>query len=421
LAFHPAQQHLLAATHRNGISIWDLEQERVVQELTNHTDQVVAVTFSKTGDRMFSGGSDQTIRVWDTRNWQEVRAFRGHEDEVYCIGLSEGGDRMVSGGGDNLVCIWSTALPDETQGRFTLDSSQFKGGLAVGTEVFLPSARGLEILDLQSLAVVDRIVIPGTERRSSVVASSDGKRIATLTDRNEIAIWRTQPVAKLETLRWSGEEPATWCAFSPVGRLVLAGHEGDTIQVWDLAGGVSNKIEVSLCAVDGYWLSPDENELRFLEVEFPGPKYTVGIFDLDSGLQSNVSVPWGHKYPWANASGLSSDQQFLATASAEGKLVVTDLRSNKILRIYGGQMIMYESMAFAHDQTRLAAGGWDGTITLFDMVSHRQVARWKAHIGPVWELRFSQDDRVLISCGQKEDRGRAGPAELRSWIAPCTE
>src|SRR5262249_5840575 len=71
--------------------------------------------------------------------------------------------------------------------------------------------------------------------------------------------------------------------------------------------------------------------------------------------------------------------ELLATSAFNDVLKLWDIKTGTLVKTLGGQLIGFTSVAFSHDGTRLAAGGWDGTITLWELPSGRQVASWKAH------------------------------------------
>lgn len=58
------------------------------------------------------------------------------------------------------------------------------------------------------------------------------------------------------------------------------------------------------------------------------------------------------------------------------------------------------SVAFSPDGTRLATGGYEGTIKIWDIDSLRERHTLRAHEGEVWALAFSPDSQILASGGQ---------------------
>jgi WD40 repeat protein len=58
------------------------------------------------------------------------------------------------------------------------------------------------------------------------------------------------------------------------------------------------------------------------------------------------------------------------------------------------------SVAYSPDGQRLATGGWDRMIRIWDAASGRLLATWEAHTPAVWPLVFSNDGLRLLSGGR---------------------
>ena len=56
-------------------------------------------------------------------------------------------------------------------------------------------------------------------------------------------------------------------------------------------------------------------------------------------------------------------------------------------------------MAFAPDGRRLATSGWNGTLTLWDSRTGRDVLTLRGHSDRVWGLNFSPSGDAIVSAG----------------------
>jgi len=65
----------------------------------------------------------------------------------------------------------------------------------------------------------------------------------------------------------------------------------------------------------------------------------------------------------------------------------------------GGQLVGYISVALAPDGSRLVAGAWDGSVTLWDTSSWSQLAHWQAHPYYALGVGFTADGKALITRG----------------------
>src|SRR5947209_4969541 len=61
------------------------------------------------------------------------------------------------------------------------------------------------------------------------------------------------------------------------------------------------------------------------------------------------------------------------------------------------------SVAFSPDGKTLAAGGWDGSIRLWDVATSKELRQFVGHKGWVKSVAFSPDGRTLISAGRDRD------------------
>jgi hypothetical protein len=65
------------------------------------------------------------------------------------------------------------------------------------------------------------------------------------------------------------------------------------------------------------------------------------------------------------------------------------------------------ALAFSPDGKILAAGSWDGFLTLWDVTRRRTLREWEAHLGPVTALALAPDGRSVASAGTD--------GEIRVW------
>lgn len=94
-----------------------------------------------------------------------------------------------------------------------------------------------------------------------------------------------------------------------------------------------------------------------------------------------------------------------------------DIERQQVKDTITGQFTGYTAVVFSPDDTRLVAGGNDGTITVWDVETRQQVARWKAHDQACYWLRFVASDQGLVSLGDCSELDRF-QGEIRLWRAP---
>ncbi|UXI16104.1 collagen type iv alpha-3-binding protein [Sarcoptes scabiei] len=104
----PDNRTLIVGGEASTISIWDLllPSPRIKGELTSSAPACYALAISPDSKVCFSCCSDGNIAVWDLHNQTLVRQFQGHTDGASCIDISVDGNKLWTGGLDNTVRHW---------------------------------------------------------------------------------------------------------------------------------------------------------------------------------------------------------------------------------------------------------------------------------------------------------------------------
>ncbi|WP_162918413.1 caspase family protein [Taklimakanibacter deserti] len=107
-----------------------------------HYGPVYSVTFSPDGRHVLSGGGDGEVILWDIASAKPVQTFRGHMGPVNGVAFS--GERIFSGGGDTTIREWradgeQTVLLAAAEGSdddwLALTPAGFFNGPAQGTDL----------------------------------------------------------------------------------------------------------------------------------------------------------------------------------------------------------------------------------------------------------------------------------------------
>lgn len=77
--------------------------------------------FAISGNRLFTGSYDHTIRVWDMTNHTEIACLLGHTNWVFCLSVT--GNTLYSGGADKTIRVWN--LDTITEVALIMDSSNW--------------------------------------------------------------------------------------------------------------------------------------------------------------------------------------------------------------------------------------------------------------------------------------------------------
>ncbi|MEK6233378.1 MAG: WD40 repeat domain-containing protein [Planctomycetales bacterium] len=237
--------------------------------------------------------------------------------------------------------------------------------------------RAIRIWDRQS-AEVDRMLEGHAGAILTLAASPDGKHLASAGKDRVIKLWTLDSPDAPKDL--AGHRLSVYhVAFSPDGKLLASCGEDDTqILIWDVEQA---KIVKRLNAVD-----PDDKNKRrsMFRVEFSpdgkqlascGADRTVRLWDLESGKE--VRRLEGAEY---------------AVFTEKDKKIERTVKK-------GGSSLALYALAFSPDGKRIAAGGLDKLIRVWDTDSGKLQQTIAGHPDFVYDARFSGDGARLLSCG----------------------
>src|SRR6266567_1190174 len=267
-------------------------------------------------------------------------------------------------------------------------------------------------LDDDPLSAKDIAAIKAWINARAIAFSPDGKRIAAAGGApqlfGEIRIWDVQSHQLLKTMR--GHKDCIYSiAWSPDGKLIASGSYDRMVKLWDpQTGSELRNLQDHIDAVFAVAFSPDGKRLasasqdRTVKIwDVAGGKRLYTLSDASDGLTSLAYSPSGEQvaaagydktiYIWRLAAddghlsqSLISDQDSLLSLvwSPDGKVIVsasTDgsirFRDTKLdlLGVIDRQPDWVEALALSPDGKWLAAGRYNGTLSLYDMHTYKEL------------------------------------------------
>ena len=314
-----------------------------------HADSVECVAWTPDGKSIVSGSQDKSVRVWDAATGREVRRFDGHALQVADVAVSPDGKLVASAGGDKTVRVWD---------------------LEKGTALH---------------------AIEGAELAEGVAFSPDGKLLATS--------WWDGHVRFYESDTWKCERDVTVALKKPSSdfRPKIAFVDGETLAV----GGIDECLRIVRGeAVTGYPVL----EQKFWRIACAtvgslvacggGNERKVVLFDVN---ESRVV----HELPF----GPGDPETFWPIAfSPGGKIVVA--RDHTVLcrwrsstgdelRSFAGDGFYVEAIAYSPEGTRLAGGGNDHRVHVWDAKSGEELVK-SSGAGPIGAAAITSDGKTFV-------------------------
>jgi WD40 repeat protein len=204
-----------------------------VNTLTGHTDIVFKLRFSHTGDRLFSGSHDHTVRIWDNQgNLMKVIETDG---EALGIGVSSDATRLATIPADGPVQLW------DLNDYHKLSALGGTGGFETSDAIFSPDGNYLAT-DLASGLYLWRLsdgksVWDSPINSLAATFSPDGKFLAysDVNNHNQVVLRSANGQQVIRTME--GPPSSMWDLFFSPDSSLLAGNDATQIQIWRVEDG----------------------------------------------------------------------------------------------------------------------------------------------------------------------------------------
>ncbi len=413
IAYSPDGSRIAAATHKD-IWMYDARSGVALKLLTGHTDSVLTVAFSPSGNTLASGESDGTVRGWNVRSGTLFETIAGHEGAVRSVRFSPDGSMLASAGEDKLIRlwdVWNVELKGTLEGHsnwvdtvaFSPDGLTLASGSRDGAIMLWDIQTGKKLRTLE-----------GHEQPvSSVAFSPDGRTLASagepqsvdprLSRDGRIKLWDTRTGERVRTLE--GHSHTVGCvAFSPNGDVLASGGGwyDDTVRLWNTRTGEEDRIlEGHTRGVNSIAFSPDGGRLASAN------STSIRLWDIRTGEHLRTLVHGVALFAF------SPDGKTLAVGGAEA-IEIWDAHSGEKLRTLPG--LTGSVLAFSPDGTTLAIRGDHHSILLCDVRSGEVLQTFEAPTDYVVAAAFSPDGKVFASGWPHK-----GNSLLRLWDAHTGE
>jgi WD40 repeat protein len=204
----------------------------------------------------------------------------------------------------------------------------------------------------------------------------------------------TVPV--VQVLRDAG--PATSVAYSRDGRFVVTGHADRTVRIRDSATGDIVRSLDAAAMVRAIDVGPGSS-VEQLPVAAAGSDGTVQVWPPGGGPA--ISVP-GHRGAVAGVA-FSRDGQSIASAGADGSVVVADTRTGNVqreLRRPGAAPVAVNDVDWTPDGRRVVAVDENGVVAVLDVATGAIVREIRGHDGHAVAVDVLGDGSRVATGGQ---------------------
>jgi WD40 repeat protein/serine/threonine protein kinase len=396
------------------------------------------------------------LRGWEWRYlWQECRSdalgelFR-YPNSAFSVAYSPDGKVLaVAGHIDNFVEIWDVPGRKRIEPRLQSKEGHLVAFAPRGNLLATDAGNQIRLWHTDTWSLVSQLTLTG--RVQFLKFSRDGRRLACVSFPDKVTVWEVDQwtvVREIRGVRPSGTLKGV-VDFSPDGKALVIGDYTHRLQVIDLANG-NTDVSIPEAHPEGMtavaW-SPNGSIIASGSGSRGGP---IRLWDAASG--KSLGKLEGHT-SWISELVFSEDGLLLYSASGDQTIRIWDVERRLPLAILRGSSDEVLGLALSPDGTTLASSSkdgvvafWDarprpeeeqprlielgqsampdfapdrevlavprnGTVSLLDLATLREVEQLPLLGSDVWMVAYSRDGTLLIS------GSRSG--KTRVWS--CTE
>ena len=458
VAFSPDGSRLAACDAAGLTRLWEVATGRELVRVQGHNQRIVfAVAFSPDGRFFATAGKDGIAKLWETETGSELRAFRGHAAGVRGVAFSPDGRRLYTAGDDTTVREWEVAT-GRARRVFVGMRADVLSLVVTPDAKFLAASGSDPRICLWDLATGNLVRTLEGHRDDiwRLALSQDGKILGSASADRTARLWDIVTGRQIEVIRGHDLE-VSFFVFAPAGKRVITG-ESRRLIAWDLDRLPGGRVfrPPDPCRITSLSLSPDAKNFA-LGLSSSGDlcKAPAGIsmVEADTGkvrwTRSSESlitavglIPFSDRAAYVSVSGragilealrgarileyaghlagqgertgsssviwamaVSPDGGMIATGSSGNQIKLWTPDGREIHTLWGpgpataGEQSEVYSLAFSNDSRKVAAGGFDAGVSLFDVATGQMLLRVAPQDHDVRALQFSPDGRILATAG----------------------
>lgn len=373
----PDFTRLVTAGFDGTVQLWKVpSMEPVGPPMTGHVGRVLSVAFCADKKSVVSGGADRRAILWDT--WIHVGQTGRAESTGTSFSLAFSPDGVFEGSGfpDGSVLLakhdlenWDAILvpvkiPPVVPGcpiiTFSGDSRRMVASAGEGMlcvyDVTKSDARGLP-------SIVGKIPVASAKKFHAICLSRDGEKVAAAfssegVEDARILVWNVATGEPLFPAPLTNPADSVTFAieFSPDGKRLVTGGDGERAVIWTLDGNTSKPLEC-----------PEEHtgSIRTLAFSPDGKMFatasgdnTLIIWETDAPERHSPPLA-GHHAPVVVAA-FSPDGRLLASGSDDNSVILWDVRTKQPTGRLTGHTDSVRALAFSAGSRQLVTGSWSG-------------------------------------------------------------
>jgi WD40 repeat protein len=384
-----------------GVTVWDVETDSHVRQLTGGGHLMAAQAASAGGKRVAAGDWGRLVWVWDADTGEPVAVGRGHTERIFRVAIAPDGSRVAAIGRDSSASalrVWDLdgQRPVRTFAPTMPGEVPLDAGLAWhpdGQKIAAAMGGGQTgVYDLSGKTTAVRNGYQFAWNRTG------HRAVAQRADK--VFLFNAEQDDPVHTLDLPGQIKSF--AWNPIDDR-LAIRVGLNLWLYDPSESeplIQLHDDLSLQGRSGYhpcggvaW-HPDGRQLAFASQN--GGAWSIRLIDpatrtTESKFPAMPLTVWAVKW--------SPDARQIAVAGDDPAIKVFDPATGQLVHSLRGHTFTVRDLAYSPDGSRLASTGLDGNVLLWETKSGRLILSFEMG-SPALAVAWSPDGTNLAALTQ---------------------
>uniref|UniRef100_A0A8D2LBJ4 Apoptotic protease-activating factor 1 n=1 Tax=Varanus komodoensis TaxID=61221 RepID=A0A8D2LBJ4_VARKO len=388
----------LMVAAKNKLFLFDIKTGHLLTEvLISHHSNIQYCDFCPNSQMVAVALSHYSVEIWNIESLSKIADCRGHMSWVHSVTFSLDGFLFLTSSDDLTIRIWETSKVCKSSAVVLKRDIDV---LFPGNEVII-----LAIDNLKHLQLINGYTghtVYQTEEQEHFIAccclSEDLQTVAFGEENGTVKVLNLSSRKVLKS-RSGHRKSVQRCQFTSAGKILISSSDDSTIQVWNWQSDECIVLKGHKEAVKNFYLLKSS---RLLSWSFDG---TVKFWNIVTGeLERDLSC---HEDAILSCA-VSPDTTMFATTSADKTAKIWSFETSSVLHKLNGHKGCVRCCAFSFNNELLTTGDDNGDIRVWDISKGELLHLYSrysvdegesAHGGWVTDLRFSPDNKILVSSG----------------------